>query len=172
MISRLVEQKGFDIILDSINDLTKEEINLLLLVDGESKYKKPLMRSAKKYKNFELIFGYNESLSHQIYASADFLLMPSLFEPCGLNQMISMAYGTIPIVHSIGGLKDSVHENSKKCGAGIVFSKPSKKAFMLAINRSLNLKNRVALQKFNMQCDFSFDKSALKYIKLYKKVLS
>ncbi len=172
MISRLVEQKGFDIILASIDDLAKKELNLLLLVDGESRYKAPLIEYAKKYKNFELIFGYDENLSHQIYASADFLLMPSLFEPCGLNQMIAMDYGTIPIVHSVGGLKDSVHENSKKCGQGIVFSKPTKKAFMLAIDRALKLKNRELIQKFNMQCDFSFDKSALKYIKLYKKVLS
>ena len=171
MISRLVEQKGFDTILASIDDLMQKELNLLLLVDGESKYKKPLIEYAKKYKNFELIFGYNESLSHQIYASADFLLMPSLFEPCGLNQMIAMNYGTIPIVHSVGGLKDSIHENSKKCGQGIVFSKPTKKAFMLAINRALKLKNINTLQKFNMQCDFSFSQSAKKYIKLYKALL-
>ena len=171
MISRLVEQKGFDTILASIDDLMQKELNLLLLVDGESKYKKPLIEYAKKYKNFELIFGYNENLSHQIYASADFLLMPSLFEPCGLNQMIAMNYGTIPIVHNVGGLKDSIHENSKKCGQGIVFSKPTKKAFMLAINRALKLKNINTLQKFNMQCDFSFSQSAKKYIKLYKALL-
>ncbi len=172
MISRLVEQKGFDIILASIDEFAKKELNILFLVDGESKYKKSLIESSKKYKNFELIFGYNESLSHQIYASADFLLMPSLFEPCGLNQMIAMNYGTIPIVHGVGGLKDSVHENSKRCGQGIVFSKPTKKAFSMAISRALKLENRDFIQKFNMQCDFSFDKSALKYIKLYKKVLS
>lgn len=172
MISRLVEQKGFDIILASIDDLVKKDLNLLLLVDGQSHYSKPLEEYAKRYKNLELVFGYNENLSHQIYASADFLLMPSLFEPCGLNQMIAMSYGAIPIVHSVGGLKDTVHENSKKCGQGIVFSKPTKKAFMLAINRALKLKNEDSIQKFNMQCDFSFDKSALKYIKLYKKVLS
>ena len=172
IISRLVEQKGFEIILASIDNLAKKELNLLFLVDGESEYKKPLIKYAKRYKNFELIFGYDENLSHQIYASADFLLMPSLFEPCGLNQMIAMSYGAIPIVHSVGGLKDSVHENSKKCGQGIVFSKPTKKAFMLAINRALKLKNRESIQKFNMECDFSFDKSALEYIKLYKKVLS
>ncbi|MFK5881184.1 MAG: glycogen/starch synthase [Sulfurospirillum sp.] len=171
MISRLVEQKGFDIILDSLDDFLQKRINLIILTEGESRYKKPLAEFAKKYENFELIFGYDESLSHQLYASCDFLLMPSLFEPCGLNQMIAMRYGTIPIVHNTGGLEDSVHEKSKKCGMGIIFSKPTKRAFMLAVDRALKLKNREVLQKFDMQCDFSFAKSAQKYIKLYKKVL-
>ncbi len=171
MISRLVHQKGFDIIIDSIDTLLKKRLNLILLVEGDIRYQKPLMEASKKYKNFELLTGYDEKLSHQIYASADFLLMPSLFEPCGLNQMISMAYGTIPVVHRVGGLKDSVYEKSKKCGQGIVFSKPSKKSFLLAIDRALKLKNRNDIQRFDMNCDFSFTKSAKRYIKLYKKIL-
>ena len=172
MISRLVEQKGFGIILDSLDILLKEELNLIILTEGENEYRAPLIEFAKKYKNFELLFGYDEDLSHQLYASGDFLLMPSLFEPCGLNQMIAMRYGTLPIVHSTGGLKDSVHEKAKKCGNGIVFSKPSKKSFMLAIRRALKLKNVKEIKKFDMSCDFSFTKSAKKYIELYRKILS
>ena len=171
MVSRLVEQKGFDILLDSMDKLLKERLNLLLLVDGDSRYKKALMEIKKRYKNFDLIFGYDENLSHQIYASGDFLLMPSVFEPCGLNQMIAFRYGTIPIVHSVGGLKDSVFEKSKKCAQGIVFLKQTKKSFLLAIHRALELKNRNEISRFDMNCDFSFDKSAKEYIKLYKKVL-
>ncbi len=172
MISRLVEQKGFSIILDSLDILLKEELNLIILTEGENEYRAPLIEFAKKYKNFELLFGYDEDLSHQLYASGDFLLMPSLFEPCGLNQMIAMRYGTLPIVHSTGGLKDSVHAKVKKCGKGIVFSKPNKKAFILAIKRALKLKNTIEVKKFNMSCNFSFTKSAEKYIELYKKILS
>ncbi len=171
MISRLVEQKGFGILLESIDKILEKKLNLLLLVDGQSKFKEPLMQIAKKSKNFSLIFGYNESLSHQLYASADFLLMPSLFEPCGLNQMIAMAYGTIPIVHGTGGLKDSVHEKSSRCGKGIVFAKPSKKSLLLAIDRAMKLENIKQLQKFNMDCDLSFDESAKKYITIYKEIL-
>ena len=171
MISRLVEQKGFSIILDSLDILLKEKLNLIILTEGESGYKAPLVEFAKKYKNFELLFGYDEDLSHQLYASGDFLLMPSLFEPCGLNQMIAMRYGTLPIVHRTGGLKDSVHKKVKKCGNGIVFSKPNKKAFMLAIKKALKLKDPNSLKKFDMSCDFSFAKSAKRYKKLYKEQL-
>ena len=172
MISRLVEQKGFGIILDSLEDFLKKELNLIILTEGSSEYRVPLVEFVKKYKNFELIFGYDENLSHQLYASGDFLLMPSLFEPCGLNQMIAMRYGTLPIVHSTGGLKDSVHEKTKKCGKGIVFSKPSKKSFILAIRRALKLKNAKEMRRFDMSCNFSFIRSAEKYIELYRKILS
>ncbi len=172
MVSRLVEQKGFDIVLDSLDEILKQRLNLLLLVDGHSSYEMGLKEAKNRYKNLDLIFGYDENLSHQLYASADFLLMPSLFEPCGLNQMIAFRYGTIPIVHSVGGLRDSVFEKTQKCGRGIVFSKPGKKSFTQAINRALRLKDTKALQKFDMRCDFSFAKSAQRYIELYKRVLS
>ena len=170
MISRLVEQKGFDLILESIDDLLKKELNLIFLVDGVSNYKKTFEDIAKKSDNFEFLFGYDEKLSHLLYASGNFLLMPSKFEPCGLNQLIAMQYGTIPIVHNIGGLKDTVHTDLKKCGQGIVFTKQTKKAFILAINRALKLKNEKNIQIFDMNCDFSFSNSAKKYLKLYKEI--
>jgi starch synthase len=170
MISRLVEQKGFDILLQSLNAMLKKRLNFLLLVDGESHYREPLEKMAQKHNNFTLLYGYDESLSHRIYAGADFLLMPSLFEPCGLNQMIAMCYGTIPIVHSVGGLFDSVHENESVCGEGIVFSKFTKKAFLDAIERALTLKRKKdEIIRFNMQCDFSFANRIQSYLKLYTK---
>jgi len=172
MISRLVQQKGFDLLLDSLNSILKFKINFVLLVDGESHYMQKLEKIALKHNNFRVLFGYDESLSHRIYSSSDFLLMPSLFEPCGLNQMIAMRYGTTPVVHSVGGLYDSVHEDSRECGRGVVFSKPSKKAFTAAVQRALKLKSdTIKLDEiigFNMRCDFSFDKRALSYMKLYK----
>lgn len=176
MISRLVHQKGFDILIESLDDFLKEDINFLLLANGEDAYRQALEPYVQKYKNFKFLSGYDEALSHRIYASGDFLLMPSLFEPCGLNQMIAARYGTIPIIHGVGGLKDSVHEKKMKCARGIVFSQPTKKAFLLAIKRALRLKKDEKrfneFISFNMKCDFSFKKSAVAYYELYKKVLS
>lgn len=175
IISRLVHQKGFDLLLGSLKPLLQKKLNLLILGDGESEYRGALQSIANSHDNFEFIYGYDENFSHQIYASADFLLMPSLFEPCGLTQMIAMRYGTIPIVHDVGGLHDSVHEGSAVCGQGFVFKKPTKKSLLDAIDRALKLrKETAAMQKiniFNMNSDFSFDASALKYINLYKEIL-
>jgi starch synthase len=169
MISRLVQQKGFDLLIHSLKEMLKNPLNFILLVDGESHYKEPLEKFAKKYDNFTLLYGYDESLSHRIYAGGDFLLMPSLFEPCGLNQMIAMRYGTIPIVHAVGGLIDSVHEEDKLCGRGIVFSAQTKKSFLDSIKRALKLskKERADIITFNMECDFSFNSRAKEYLEVY-----
>lgn len=175
MIARLVEQKGIDLLMDSLKLLLAKKINLYILGEGSAEFSKKLALFAKEYDNFEFFEGYDEKLSHQVYAAADFLLMPSKFEPCGLNQMIAMRYGTIPIVHAIGGLKDSVHEDDMKCGGGIVFKKYTKKEFLLAIDRALKLKKEnekfQATMEFNMGCDFSFTPSALEYLKLYKSLV-
>jgi starch synthase len=145
-------------------------LNFILLVDGESHYRDSLEKLAKRYDNFTLIYGYNESLSHRIYAGGDFLVMPSLFEPCGLNQMIAMRYATIPIVHAVGGLFDSVHESKGLCGEGFVFFKPKKKELIDAIIRALNIKKdaKESMMRFDMRCDFSFEKQIEKYLKLYE----
>jgi starch synthase len=101
--------------------------------------------------------------------------MPSKYEPCGLNQFIAMRYGCIPIVHSVGGLKDSVFENKSACGQGIVFKNQTKKEFLLAVDKALKLrkdkKKLESMVKSNMECDFSFKNSAIEYLKLYKKIL-
>ena len=124
----------------------------------------------------KLFDGYDEDLSHRVYAGGDFLLMPSLFEPCGLNQLISMRYGTIPLVHSVGGLLDTVSENNSTCGSGIVFSKPIKEELLSGVDRSLELskdsKKMKQIQSKNMECDFSFAESANLYIKLYEGLVS
>ncbi|MEA1919365.1 MAG: glycogen synthase [Campylobacterota bacterium] len=175
MISRLVGQKGFDLLLQAIKPMLKKRLNLLLLVDGESHYKEPLENIASSHENFTLLSGYDEARSRRIYSGSDFLLMPSLFEPCGLNQMIAMRYGSVPVVHSVGGLFDSVHEDDVKCGQGVVFSKPTKKDFLDAIERALKLKSNTKQMKeiinFNMQCDFSFESQIQTYIKLYKDIV-
>lgn len=176
MIARLVPQKGFDLLLDSLHTLLSENINFVLLTSGNSLYKEMLLPYEMEYKNFKFLSQYDETLSHRLYASGDFLLMPSIFEPCGLNQMIAAKYATLPIVHSVGGLADSVYEKKSACVRGITFSKPTKKAFMLAIKRALKLKDDKEsfnkLISFNMKCDLSFKKSAASYYELYKKVLA
>lgn len=172
MISRLVEQKGVDLLMESIADILKQHLNLYII--GEGPFAKELEKIAEGYDNFEFFNGYNEKLSHQLYAAADFLLMPSRFEPCGLSQLIAMRYGTVPIVHAVGGLKDSVHEKSKKCGQGIVFSKFNKKSMLLAVEKAMELlqdsKKHQEMIRFNMDCDFSFTKSAQKYLNIYQKI--
>lgn len=175
MISRLVHQKGFDLLIESLDAFLSEDVNFVLLANGDENYKKTLLLYTKKYKNFRLLCGYDEALSHRIYASGDFLLMPSLYEPCGLNQMIAARYGTIPIVHRVGGLKDSVHERGAKCAQGIVMREATKKTLIGAVKRAIALYGDSAKKEemisFNMNCDFSFAKSALLYHKLYKRLL-
>ncbi len=176
MITRLVEQKGIDLVLESMETLLQNKLNLFIIGEGKARFAEQLQTLSLKHENFEFFNGYDEVLSHQLYAAADFLLMPSRFEPCGLNQMIAMRYGTIPIVHATGGLKDSVHENRSKCGQGILFKKQSKQALLLALKRALNLKKEKkqfeSMVSFNMQCDFSFEQSALAYLKIYESLVS
>jgi starch synthase len=176
MITRLVEQKGVDLLIDSLKSMLKKKINLFVVGEGSDLFASKLFDASQQYNNFEFIHGYDEKLSHQTYAAADFLLMPSRFEPCGLNQMIAMRYGTIPIVCRVGGLRDSVFENKDQCGRGIVLDHHSVKALILAVERALKLKKETQkfkkVQQFNMECDFSFDASALKYLDIYKKLLS
>ncbi len=173
MISRPVQQKGFELLIESIHALLKRPLNLIVLSGCDNEYCTELKAVAKHHPNFFLHIGYDESLSHRLYAAADFLLMPSLFEPCGLNQMIAMRYGAIPIVHSVGGLKDTVHEDSNVCGRGIIFSKSSKRALLMACDRALKLssKERHEYMRFNMACDLSFQQSALQYINQYQTIL-
>ena len=176
MISRLVEQKGIDMILKSSKELLSKRLNLFILGDGNEEISNALFELSKQYDNFEFQRGYDEELSKKLYRSGDFLLMPSLFEPCGLNQMIAMRCATIPIVHSVGGLKDSVFEDESACGSGIVFKSFTKRAFLGAVDRALELKKSKKhfdkVRKKDIECDFSFKKSALKYLEIYKNDLS
>jgi starch synthase len=175
MVSRLHEQKGIDLLLSSFEELQNKKINLFILGEGEAKYSKALNEFSQKYDNFSFVQGYNELLSHQAYLASDFLLMPSAFEPCGLNQFIAMNSGSVAVVHEVGGLKDSVHEKKALCGQGISYKEQNKKEFLYGIKRALRLyKNKKKMREiinFNLTCDFSFDKSAKKYFKIYKNLL-
>ncbi len=176
-IGRFVEQKGLDLLIGTMEQLLGRNINLVVLGEGEAKYRDALKRIDSQYGNFRLIVGYDDDLSHRIYAAADFFMMPSRFEPCGLGQMIAMRYGSIPIVHAVGGLRDTVHpirRNEKVCGQGFLFEAMDEEALLAAVDDALELYKKTAslrrVRQFDMQCDFSIERCALKYIDLYRSL--
>jgi starch synthase len=118
--------------------------------------------------------GYNEDLAHQVYAAGDFLLMPSRVEPCGLNQLYALRYGTVPIVRSTGGLRDTVIDFGDENGYGITFTNISAVEAGVAVDRALTLYANAPhiklLRKRMMELDFSWDKSAKEYIELYESL--
>lgn len=179
-IGRFTSQKGMNLLVEALDDIALLPCTIAILGEGEEVYHTALQNIAQQHDNIHLQFGYDESLSHHMYAAADFFLMPSLFEPCGLAQMIAMTYGSLPIVHSVGGLNDTVHayqcyDVKSTKGYGIVFSKPQSADFLHAIYNALALYSRKTrynkIVKHNMVCDFSWKKSAELYIKQYEKLL-
>ncbi len=177
-IGRFTQQKGLDIIIQALPKLLKMKLNFSIIGEGDPRMASILRDAAKKNKNFSIFFGYKESLSHQMYAAADFLLMPSSFEPCGLNQLISLRYGTMPIVHRVGGIYDTIHDledhkSSTLCGQGIAMTTYDVDGLLEAVKRALKLySSSNTFEKAanrNMHCDVSFTQSAKSYIELYKE---
>jgi len=181
MISRLVEQKGLDIILECLNDILKLPLQLVILGTGDSHYELQLSQWAEKKSNkLKIIIGYNESLAHRIEAASDMFLMPSKFEPCGLNQLYSLRYGTLPIVTPVGGLFDTVtHSNEKnidnKTANGFVLKDKTAIELLTAINFALSIYQQPAtwhqLQQNAMAADFTWQTSAGHYASLYDNAL-
>lgn len=180
LISRLVEQKGIDLLIACLSDMVAMPLQLVLLGSGDKSVEQKLMNFARLYPNkIAVTIDYNETLAHQIEAGADVFLMPSRFEPCGLNQMYSQRYGTIPIVRQIGGLADTVEDALPKSLAnntatGITFKEASTGALLEAIKRTMLLysdkKIWKKMQTTAMQKDFSWQKSAKQYLALYKEI--
>lgn len=176
-IGRLVEQKGIDWLLACIDTLIAHKAQLVLLGSGEQEYETALSDIAKKYpRQISVTIGYNEMLAHRIEAGADIFLMPSRFEPCGLNQMYSLRYGTVPLVHRVGGLADTVvdvNANTLADGTanGFVFISPSAEAMRDALTRALQIfaekKCWRQLQLHGMTRNFSWQHSAQAYLQLY-----
>jgi len=179
MIGRLAAQKGFDLFEQILPDLMKLPVNLVILGTGDAAIEKNIHNMERLYSNgLKLFSRYDEELAHLIEAGADIFLMPSRYEPCGLNQMYSLRYGTIPVVHATGGLDNSVtdvllHPDS---GTGFKFYNYEPAAFLEAIKSALDLiKNPIEwaqIQKRAMAQDFSWDRSARQYIEVYEQVLS
>jgi len=179
IISRLADQKGFDLIAAIINDLLKMGTQIIILGTGEEKYHIMLKDLAKKHpKATSINLRFDNTLACKIYAGCDMFLMPSRYEPCGLGQMISLAYGTIPVVRQTGGLRDTVMEFNPrtKDGNGFVFRQYNSSALQDAIKRGLEIYKDRKLWKELVQkamiYDYSWNESAVKYIEVYKKAIS
>ncbi len=181
MVSRLVEQKGLEIILQSLPRLTDMPLQLVILGSGDIHYEMQLAEFSERYpEQFKVIIGYDETLSHQIVAASDLYLMPSTFEPCGLSQLYSLRYGTLPIVTHVGGLADTVtdacDENLENGTAdGFVMRERSADALVAAVDTALSLYRETSLwrqlQLSAMSRDFSWQVSAGRYIDLYQTLL-
>lgn len=177
MVGRLTSQKGLDLIGEVIHDIATLPIQLIILGTGYSEYENMIqLFEDKYYDNVRGYIGFSQEVASKIYAGSDFFLMPSKNEPCGLSQMIAMNYGTIPIVHSVGGLKDTVvpFNTEDKTGNGITFQSYSSIDMLDAINRAIilfNDKTNFSIIKKNaMNADFSWEKPALDYINLYNSI--
>ncbi|MFA5983244.1 MAG: glycogen synthase GlgA [Methylococcaceae bacterium] len=180
LISRLVEQKGIDLIIECLPELLSLPIQFIVLGSGDKSYEKQLLAIAEQYpEKAAITIGYDEALAHLIEAGSDVFLMPSRFEPCGLNQMYSQRYGTLPIVRKTGGLADSVTDAlpesiANGTASGIVFNDAVPGALLEAIKRTLILLSYPAvwkkLQINAMQKDFSWQNSAKQYLALYESL--
>jgi len=179
MVTRLTEQKGLDIIKYKLEQfVAKNKVRFCLLGSGDTFYIDLFRYLQSKYpKNILVHIGYNNELSHKIYAASDFFLVPSRFEPCGLTQMYALKYASIPIVRATGGLADTIFEydNVSKKGNGFVFLHYNSDDFEFALNRALELykdkKGFEQVRKNAMEADYSSSKSASNYIQIFNWAL-
>lgn len=177
VVGRLVQQKGIDLIIDALPDLLNMPVQLAILGTGDALYEQELQQAARRHPGvIGVRISYDESFAHLAEAGADLFLMPSRFEPCGLNQMYSQRYGTVPIVRRVGGLADTVEDADPTNlalgrASGIVFDEPSASALTQAVGRALALYREAPtwerIQRTGMQKDFSWRQSARHYVDLY-----
>jgi starch synthase len=178
MITRIDEQKGIPLLLESIDDLMQLDIQLLILGKGDDNLKDLVKAAAEKYpEKMKFVDEFNEKMAHMVEAGSDFYLMPSKFEPCGLNLMYSIVYGTMPIVHGVGGIVETafdVDKDSEK-GNSIVFNSYAKDSLVEAVKRATELfadkdKFRDLVSK-SMEQDHSWNKSIDKYVEIYQSLM-
>ncbi len=178
MVCRLTEQKGFGYILPILERLLQHKLQMVIVGTGDPSVVNQLTSLNDKYPDsFKFINGFSNRLAHLIEAGCDFFLMPSQFEPCGLNQMYSLAYGTLPIVRAVGGLKDTVidQEDYPDKSTGFVFYPPQPQALLDCIRRALLVFHEspdiiAAMQRRAMQTKFTWEAAAEQYAKIYTEV--
>ena len=179
IVSRLTDQKGFDLIECVMDEICQDAIQIVVLGTGEERYENMFRHFDWKYQDsVSANIYYSEELSHQIYAACDAFLMPSLFEPCGLSQLMSLKYGTLPIVRETGGLKDTVvpYNEYESTGTGFSFANYNAHEMMATIRFAERIyydKKREWNKMVDraMAQDFSWDESAKKYAELYNRLL-
>ncbi len=174
MIARISQQKGIDLVLPLLEKVQDKQMQIVILGTGDKEYEDLLKNyNTDVYKPWiKVTLGFDETLAHKIYGAADFFLIPSHYEPCGLTQMIAMRYGSLPIGSPVGGLKDSIR-NEKD---GFLLSEVTPSAFETAIDRAIsiweNLPELANLRRNAMKTNFSWTRSALKYLDLYHTMLA
>jgi len=172
IVSRFASQKGFDILADAASRLLEEDLNLVVLGSGEPVYESMFQALAQSYPDqVGVQVGYNDALSHRMEAGGDMFLMPSRYEPCGLNQIYSLKYGTVPVVRATGGLDDTIEEDT-----GFKFREYSGDALLEAVQLALKaFKNKdpwTRRMRRGMEKDFSWSASAGEYVELYRRLLA
>jgi starch synthase len=179
MVSRINEKKGFDLIVEAMDDLLNLPIQMIIHGDGERGLVDKLLNYSKKYSDkLSINIAFDDKMAHLIEAGSDFYLMPSKYEPCGLNQIYSLKYATIPIVSAIGGLYDTVEdiEESTGEGTGIIIHDLDAKGILKAVKKAQVLFNKTELmeklKKQIMDEDFSWEISARRYLDIYNRVIS
>jgi len=179
MIARIVEQKGFKLLVECLDELLQEDLQLVILGKGQIELENKLFEYQKKYPDkISLNTAFDETLAHMVEAGADMFLMPSSYEPCGMNQLYSLRYGTIPIVYKTGGLADTIEEIDleKNSGNGIIFEKYTSKELTKAIKRAIRLYKKqeywLDILKRIMAEDHSWDSSTEKYLEVYTTMLN
>ena len=178
IISRLLDRKGLDLVSQIFPRLMELDLEIILMGSGVDQYQRWALDMSKKYPGLVGVqMGYDETLAHKIQAGADLLLMPSRYEPCGLDQMYALTYGTIPIVRAVGGLDDTVEDYNPQTdqGTGFKFKEYEWEKLLQTIRKALSVyrdKPRwLRLLQRAMHQDFSWEKSALQYLTLYQKAL-
>lgn len=175
MISRLVEHKGLDLVAGGMERLLEKDVQVVILGTGEPRYEEYFKSLASRYPDkVRALIQFNGVLSRQIYSGSDIFLMPSKNEPCGLSQMISCRYGTLPVVRKVGGLADSIIDVGDK-GFGFTFVDFNSESMLEAIYRALDMYNNKAVWEKTvckaMRKDFSWNASAKKYLEMYDELL-
>ncbi len=175
IVSRLVSHKGLDLICEVLHDMMELPVQLVVLGKGDKKFEEFFAWAAQQYAGRMAVrLDYNEALSMAIYSGCDLFLMPSKSEPCGLSQMIAMRYGTVPIVRETGGLKDSVqpYEDWRDAGTGFTFANYSSSDMLYVIREAVSLyleypEAFARLRQRAMECDFTWNRSANEYLRIY-----
>jgi len=175
MITRLTSGKGVDLVLHIIEELLEKKVSVIILGTGDKKYELALTSLENKYKNLRILIKFDRVISKKLYASSDIFLMPSKSEPCGLAQMIACSYATVPIVRAVGGLYDSIISYPAPNSNGFTFDSYNAHDLLFKINEALELYvNSSEWDKLTLRAiksDFTWDKSASKYLDIYKETL-
>jgi len=181
MITRLTSQKGVDLVLDALDELMQLDLQLVILGSGEPQLEQALQRAAERYPaKLSVRLAFDEPFAHRIEAGADCFLMPSRYEPCGLNQLYSLRYGTIPIARRTGGLADTITDATPShlasgTATGVLFETASGRALLHAVQLALSLYRQRSvwshMVKAAMAADFSWERSAREYAALYERAI-